>query len=422
MEESRIKHTDNVNSTYKRLIDLLNKSRTGKWIKFFLFSFLFVGVFGPFLANEKPLYCKIENGHYFPVFRSILIDAGLTTWQPVFQKQNWKEIKYDRKILPLIPYSANTLDISTASLISPFEKQDVSVRNRHWLGTDPLGRDVLAGIIYGTRVSMLIGIGSVLLSTILGIVLGLFAGYYGDNKRKMRLDKLLFAVIIGIITIYYLLNVSLLMPDQGALIKVLSCFAIILTSLGFYKLLTHISRLIFRKSLVVRLPLDLLLMRTIEIFRTIPALILLLAILAIIPQSGIAVLVLIIALLFWPTVARYTRAEMLKIRETEYIKSVQALGVDDWKIMFKHALPNAVAPILVIMAFGIASAILLEATLSFLGFGLALDDVSWGSLLSDARKNFKAWWLAIFPGIAIFLTITTFNLLGEKVQEALGKD
>ena len=147
--------------------------------------------------------------------------------------------------------------------------------------------------------------------------------------------------------------------------------------------------------------------------------IVLLALLAIIAKPSIQSLILILAFLIWPTVARFSRAEMLKIREEDYIHSGKVLGLSDLRIIFKHALPNALAPIMVVVAFGISGAILLEATLSFLGLGLAFDEVSWGSLLSEARKNFKAWWLALFPGIAIFLTIASFNIIGDRIQTIL---
>jgi peptide/nickel transport system permease protein len=160
-------------------------------------------------------------------------------------------------------------------------------------------------------------------------------------------------------------------------------------------------------------------MRFIEVFKTIPALILLLALIAIISKPSILTLILTLAFLLWPTVARFSRAEMLRIREEDYINSAKILGLSDIKIILTHALPNALGPIMVVIAFGISGAILLEATLSFLGLGLALDDVSWGSMLSEARQNFKAWWLALFPGIAIFFTVASFNIIGDRIQSIL---
>ena len=121
----------------------------------------------------------------------------------------------------------------------------------------------------------------------------------------------------------------------------------------------------------------------------------------------------------WTEIARFTRAEFLKIKNLEYIQAGQALGFNEVRIIFKHALPNGIAPALVAIAFGIASAILVESGLSFLGIGVPPDVVTWGSLVNAGRENFQAWWLVIYPGLAIFITVTIYNLLGEGLRDAL---
>ncbi|MFT5054936.1 MAG: peptide/nickel transport system permease protein, partial [Oceanospirillaceae bacterium] len=103
----------------------------------------------------------------------------------------------------------------------------------------------------------------------------------------------------------------------------------------------------------------------------------------------------------------------------EYIQAGRALGFDQTRVIFKHALPNGIAPALVVIAFGVAAAILIESSLSFLGVGVPPDLVTWGSLVSSGRENMGAWWLVIFPGLAIFLTVTVYNLLGEGLRDAL---
>jgi peptide/nickel transport system permease protein len=113
------------------------------------------------------------------------------------------------------------------------------------------------------------------------------------------------------------------------------------------------------------------------------------------------------------------RAELLKIRELEYIKAAEAMGFSRQRIIFRHALPNALGPVLITIAFGVAGAVLTESSLSFLGLGGGPNEITWGLLLKDARVNFSAWWLAVFPGLAIFVTVTIFNLLGEGLTEAL---
>jgi peptide/nickel transport system permease protein len=112
------------------------------------------------------------------------------------------------------------------------------------------------------------------------------------------------------------------------------------------------------------------------------------------------------------------RAEFLKLKTVEYVAAAKAIGASQSRVMFRHILPNALAPVLVPITFGIATAILIENGLSFLGFGSQRPNASWGTLLSSAQKNLEMWWLVIFPGIAIFTTVLAYNLIGEGLQEA----
>ena len=163
-------------------------------------------------------------------------------------------------------------------------------------------------------------------------------------------------------------------------------------------------------------------MRIVEIFNAIPTLILLLAIVAIINKPSIYNIILIIGLIRWTTITRFVRAELLRIRQLEYVEAARALGYSRFRIIFRHALPNALGAALIAISFGIATAILLEATLSFLGIGMPPDKLTWGLLLSEARSNTSAWWLVIFPGLAIFSTVILFNLLGEGLSDALSSN
>ena len=127
----------------------------------------------------------------------------------------------------------------------------------------------------------------------------------------------------------------------------------------------------------------------------------------------------IIGLTSWTEIARFTRAEFLKVRELDYISAAQALGYSNRRIIFKHAFPNSIGPVFVTIVFGIASAILIESGLSFLNIGVPDDVVTWGSMLNMGRVEPEAWWMIIFPGIAIFITITIYNLIGEGLRDAI---
>jgi peptide/nickel transport system permease protein len=129
---------------------------------------------------------------------------------------------------------------------------------------------------------------------------------------------------------------------------------------------------------------------------------------------------MVIGITGWTGIARIVRGEFFKLREMDYVTASKALGARDSWIIFRHILPNAMAPVFVSATFGIAATILIESSLSFLGFGVKPPTPSWGDILSNSRKYMDfAWWLTIFPGIAIFLTITAYNLVGEGLQDAL---
>jgi peptide/nickel transport system permease protein len=163
---------------------------------------------------------------------------------------------------------------------------------------------------------------------------------------------------------------------------------------------------------------DVILSRIIEVVMCIPTLVLILALLAIVEKPSIWHMMAIIGCTGWTSIARLARAEFLKLRESDFVMAAQALGVGWLRIIFRHILPNALAPVLVPITFGIASAILIESGLSFLGFGAPPPNPSWGTLLNSGRQNMQLWWLILFPGLAIFLAVLSYNLIGEGVQEA----
>ncbi len=163
---------------------------------------------------------------------------------------------------------------------------------------------------------------------------------------------------------------------------------------------------------------DIVISRAIEVVICFPFLFLVLAVIAFLPPSTYNVMV-IIGLTRWTSIARYTRAEFIRVKEEEFTDAARALGVGDIRIIVRHILPNALAPVLVAVSFGVASAILIEAALSFLGLGAQPPTPTWGEILRWGRDNIEiAWWLAVFPGLAIFVTVTAYNLLGEGLRDA----
>ncbi len=397
------------------------KNRLAVWSLRVLYVLIFIAIFGDFLANEKPIYCKIAGKTYFPVFKQYAVNLGLSQWEGNLVFANWRNLAYDAVIFPPIPYSYNTLDPKNPRFVGPFAEQNIeSWRWRHWLGTDLVGRDVLAGMIAGTRIAMLVGVISMAIATVIGIFFGAIAGYFGDDRMQVSRIRLILNVIGFLLAIFYGFVVrSYQLSERGLGVELLKSLAIILGIMTGVNLLANwLKRIsVFGKKIIV--PTDMLVMRSIEIFNSIPALLLILSILAVIKKPSILYVMAIIGVIRWTGIARFVRAEFLRIRSMNYVEAARAMGFSDWRIITRHALPNALTPVLITIAFGIAGAILLEAFLSFLGVGVSAEQVTWGSMLNDARARFSAWWLAVFPGVAIFVTVTLFNLIGEGLTDAL---
>jgi peptide/nickel transport system permease protein len=165
---------------------------------------------------------------------------------------------------------------------------------------------------------------------------------------------------------------------------------------------------------------DFVLSRFIEIVMCFPTFLLILTIVAFLEQRSILNLMVVIGLTSWTGVARLMRGEVLRQREMDYVSAARALGLSDARIIFRHVLPNALAPVLVSATFGVAGAILIESGLSFLGLGVQMPTPSWGQLLNEARDGVATyWWLTLWPGVLIFFSVTIYNLVGEGLRDAL---
>lgn len=405
----------------KQFQQLTRSSRISKWAFRLLKLMIFIAIFGNFIANEKPLVCKIDQQIYFPVLKQYAVDLGWSTWESKFIQKKWKNQDYDWVIYPPIPYSYNSLDIANGQYKSPFQKQKIpSLQFRHWMGTDKIGHDVFAGMISGTRVALSVGIIAMGIAGAIGIILGLLAGYFGNNGYKISAIRLIIFIIGGILGIFYSFFARAdSLSESGfwtnVVISLLIFFGIGLLCRMSAFLLEKIP--LFQKK--ISLPIDAIVLRMIEILNSIPGLFLLLSIITLFTQKSLTNIMIIIGLLSWTSIARFVRAELIKIRSMEYIQAAKALGYSEGRIIWRHALPNALGPVMITLAFGIANAILVEAFLSFIGIGLPPDLVTWGSMLNSTREATTAWWLAVFPGGAIFITVTLFNLLGEDIEKVI---
>jgi len=248
---------------------------------------------------------------------------------------------------------------AAAPWIAPYSPVEVDIRHRlappawmdrgtsdHVLGTDQIGRDLLSRMIYGGRVSLLIGVAAVLVSSTIGVLLGLGAGYFGP-----RVDW----------TIMTLVNVML----------------------------------------------------------TFPFVLLALAVIAVLGPSLVN-MVIVLGAADWPLYARVIRAETMTLRERDFMTAARALGMSHLRIIFRQLLPNLVSVIVVIATLQVARVIILESFLSFLGLGVQPPTPAWGNMLGDGRVYMlNSWWIAAFPGLAIFITTLTINLMGNALRDWL---
>lgn len=413
-------------SYWKMVIKQLRRNKTAMYSLRFICLLCLCTVLADLLANEKPLVCSYNDHIYFPVFRSYTVSIGINEWPSELENVEWKKLNYKWAIFPPIPYLPQNIDEANVHSVGPFDKQQVSsVRWRHWLGTDELGHDILSAMIYGTRIAMLVGVFSMSIATLIGLTMGLLAGYFGDDRLKISRAGIIFNILFFVLAVFYSFGLRSYALGDALSHSFISFSAQLLFSVCIMLIIMCIGNLLavpFKRisflDKKICIPVDIIISRCIEVMMSIPTLFIIMAVIAITKPSIILVMV-VIGATAWTGIARFVRAELLRIRELEYIEAARALGYSQIRTIFRHALPNALSPVLIAIAFGIAGAILSEATLSFLGIGIPADMITWGSLLAEARTKPTAWWLAIFPGIAIFITVTAYNLLGEGLTDAM---
>jgi len=334
-------------------------------------------------------------------FFSALVGLAVTSGsKPVFDPAI---VRLDEKLRP--PLSSPRQETLTSEAIPPL--------GIYLLGTDDLGRDVFARMMQGAWVSLTVGFVAVGISVLVGIILGGISGYYGQNAATA--DHVV-AAVMGI---------------AGAILlvaKMITLGALLLMAGGlFFVLCKWLKRKVraraetgWNRILSIRtISIDALIMRFVDIMLCFPSFFLILTVVALLPPS-IYNIMIVIGLTSWMGTTRFVRAEFLSLRDQDFVTAARALGIGNGRIIFRHMVPNAIAPVLVSATIGIASAILTESALSFLGLGVPPPHATWGNILSDGKNYiFDAPWLTFVPGIAILIVVLSFNLFGEGLRDVL---
>ncbi|MGY8873018.1 MAG: ABC transporter permease [Pseudomonadales bacterium] len=257
-------------------------------------------------------------------------------------------------IAPFDPYDASQIDIMNSEIPPSWEEGG---EGNFLLGTDAQGRDMLSTILYGTRVSLMIGLCAVALQALLGIVIGLTAGYIGG-----RVDS-------------FLMRIADIQLSFSTLMVAIIVLAVFQATFGT------------------------------ELYQ----------------QLAMIMLILVIGIAEWPQYARTIRASVLAEKKKEYVDAARVMGFGRLRIMFRHILPNTLSPILVISTVQIANAIISEASLSFLGLGMPVSQPSLGSLISSGFEYIfsGAWWITVIPGVVLIVLVLVMNLLGDWMRDVL---
>ena len=438
---NRIMQNKNENFSFKKYAwNQFKKNKIALVSLYLLLALVIIALFAPYIANDRPLYAEYEGNTLYPAFASDTRTDSIYNTEGVFVRvlqydiTDWRQLNLTSVIWTPIPYSPKSMDRYNRDYASPGGKQrfknldgeiiDIPSKFRHRLGTDGIGRDLASGLIHGTRISLMVGLVSMGIASLIGIFLGALAGFFGDSKLKMPRIKYyftLFGVFMGLFYGFgqrkYVLSQAFSEGIGYGMIAMLISILVVIGITMFFRILSKTIQYGWLNK-EVSVPIDTFVSRGIELLNSIPRLLLIITITAVVERS-IWIVMIIIGVTGWTGIARFTRAEFLRIRSLEFVQAAESLGYSSIRTIFKHALPNSLAPVFVSIAFGIASAILIESGLSFLGIGVPDDEITWGMLLNLGRQNLEAWWLIIYPGMAIFITITIYNMIAEASRDAL---
>ena len=388
--------------------DINYKQKLNHWsVKVILF-FVLVGFLAPVISNDLPLVRVHDGAWSFPFLNQD-------------QEYNFSKETKDGvfEIHAPFGYSSGKSDPMNMSFRGPFEQQfshnnngeqvDISWAKRHWLGTNLLGSDLLADILYGTRISLFISVIATILSSILALFLGFLAGWFGPGSVKLSAFKTILIFLLVFYWVHLLINVE--SREDGWLGWMVSIFIFIV----LLKIITNWKR-VTSFNLKVFVPVDAIFLRFSELFSAIPRVILVLAFIQLLSASMLSI-ILLLALSAWVDLARIVRAELQSIKSMAYMDAAVMSGIQGARLLLIQVLPNIWPTVLVYILYTFAGNIAIEAGLSFLGFGLPATVKTLGGLIAEGKNNFDAWWMIVFPGLWLSILIYAMFSLSDRLRQ-----
>ena len=376
---------------------------------FYLLLLIIIGIFGPLFSSTAPWKMELNGKTVYPAWTYYIHQLGMKDLPQGWTKIEWKS--ESNQVENLIPFDANYIDLTSIGGVAPGV-------HGHLLGTDMMGRDIFAGIIQGAHVSLIIAILSVVFALLIAWVLVIFTSYQGNDRIRFNWIQGLGFIALLVLAYYYFFIACRPINGFKAVELGLSTFLWILCAILFYHGVQKFIPSKWARSYFISM--DELGLKIYEVFYAVPKLLILLILIGILSsrrtEHEILQLSVIMGFLVWPSFYRYIRLEIIREKASEYFVAMQNLGFSDIRIIMVHIFPKAMRIILVPIIFVFSAVILTEATLSFLGIGLSEGYISWGNILAQARLRIDAWWMAVFPGLVIFLTIYSLNILGRRLN------
>lgn len=374
--------------------------------KLSILFFIVILCLGKLMVAPNPFLCSYQNRTYSFVFSNQAPSGSALNQALLHHAYQWKKIDFDWAIWPLWIHDPYATDLN-----SSWMKPQWNIKSpQFFLGSYDLGRSVLSNIIYGLYKSLWIGFLSVVIGFLIGVPLSCWMSYF--HQKGLRISRVSFIWSILLLTLgLYFVQLLLVFP-QFCLNVLIICIFLILSTVLFWKKINA-----FDKS--INIWPDRGLFFGIGIFKAMPVMFVLLLLVNWMHKPGVIFIACILGFFISISLARTTRYLSISESSKDWVLALQSLGFSDSRIVFKHILPQISVQLIPVMALYIGQSILAETTLSFLGMGLSVEEISLGNMMNSARNFPSAWWVVLFPGILVFWIIMVFQNIGRQSREKL---